>query len=76
MVRHFSSSFMFKPAAIISATYLSTESSMPLAFCADDMHTAKSPSAIMELPPGVPIFSMTFVSAPAFLASYAAASPA
>ena len=74
--RHFSTSFKPRPAATMSATYLSTESSMPFAFWAEDMHTAKSPSAMAELPPRVPIFSTSRVSAPAFLASYAAASPA
>ena len=42
---------------------------MPLAFCAEDMHTAKSPSAMAELPPVVAIFSTIIVSAPALAAS-------
>ena len=67
--RHFSSSLRFRPAAIMSATYLSTESSMPLAFCAEDMHTAKSPSAMAELPPVEAIFSTIIVLAPALAAS-------
>ena len=48
---------------------------MPSRACTFEPHTAISPAAKAELPPTRFIFSMIFTSAPAFLASMAAARP-
>src|SRR5512145_1983543 len=60
----------------ISFKSSSGESSTPCSFSLGDPAAETTPPLMMELPPGVRIFSKTTTDAPAFLASYAAASAA